>query len=139
MKNFAPKHELIELKTTIQRQKNTKPASPYYLTSAQRKYLIQSQRIVAYVVFAFYVEKATNAGGYDYSDSRVAPVLGLTERQVKEARRCLIKLGWFYRSAFKDKRGVKVIITYLGVEAVNAYKHSLSVAKITQIKAETYE
>ena len=128
------KGELVEFKTTAEKQHKTKNATPYFITSSQRKFLIKTVGLVGHTVFAFYIEKAGYAEGYDYSDSRVSNVLGLTERQVMDARLSLTKLGWFARSTFTDNRGVKVTITYLGKDAVETYKsNGNAVMRLTRI------
>lgn len=120
--NKPKKGELIEFKTTAEKQRKTKNATAFFLTSAQRKFLIKETGLVGFTVFSFYLEKAGYTEGYNYSDDKVATVLGLSQRQVKDARLSLIKIGWFAKSTFTDNRGVKVIVTYLGRDAVEIYK-----------------
>ena len=128
------KGELVEFKTTAEKQHKTKNATPYFLTSSQRKYLIKEVGLIGYVLFAFYMEKANYTDGYDYSDEKVANVLGLSARKVMECRWALTKLGWFALSTFTDNRGVKVTITYLGKDAVETYKsNGNAVMRLTRV------
>ena len=112
----------VEYRTVIQRNKNTRTATPYYVTSHQRKLLIKQLGDVCFIVFALYVEKA-HVDGFDYEDEHVARLLGYSTQKVKRARQQLIKHGWFLRSIYTNKKGRKVIMTYLGQAAVYDYKH----------------
>ena len=120
--NKPKKGELIEFKTTAEKHRKTKSATAFFLTSAQRKFLIKEVGLIGFVLFSFYLEKANYTDGYDYSDEKVSAILGIDKRKIMETRWALTKLGWFARSTFKDKRGVKVVITYLGKDAVEIYK-----------------
>ena len=111
MQNTQSKGELVEFKTTSDRNKNAKAATTCYLTSAQRKYLIKTVGNTCFILFSFYMEKAGYPQGYDFNDSKVASILGYSERQVRNARWELTRIGWFAKSTFKNRAKVKVVIT----------------------------
>lgn len=113
----------IEYRTVIQKNHNTKTATPYYVTGTQRKQLIQQLGDVCYIVFLVYVEKS-QIDGFDYSDEKVAKLLGYSERKIQRARQTLIKYGWFARSIYTNSKGRKVIMTYLGQAAVHTFRSS---------------
>lgn len=132
--NKPKKGELIEFKTTAEKHRKTKSATAFFLTSAQRKFLIKEVGLIGFVLFSFYLEKANYTDGYDYSDEKVSTILGIDKRKIMETRWALTKLGWFAKSTFKDKRGVKVIITYLGKDAVETYKsNGNAVMRLTRV------
>jgi len=125
----------IEYRTTIIPHKKVRNATPYYLTQQQRHTLIRNLGDVCYIVFSYYIEKA-GIKDYDYSDSRVAKALGYDVQKVQRARLKLIKQGWFLQSTYTNKEGRKVIMTYLGQEAVHDYKKNGHVIRITQVNLE---
>ena len=113
----------IEYRTVMQKNRNTRTATPYYITGLQRRQLIQELGDICYIIFAVYVEKS-QIDGFDYSDEKVAKLLGYSERTVQRTRLKLTKHGWFARSVYTNKKGRKVIMTYLGQAAVHTFKSS---------------
>ena len=119
MKNPLPRLELIEFKTMAHKNKNTRPATPYYLTARQKTDLLDLGD-ACYIVFSHYLDKAS-VEGYDFDDGRVAAALHYDIQKVKRTRILLKKNGWFIQSTFTNKKGQKVRITYLGQIAVRNY------------------
>jgi hypothetical protein len=111
---------LYDYKTTVVRNKHTKTATHTYVTAAQRKNILSTMDDVCFIVFSYYMEKA-NIDGFDFNDQRVAKALGYSERKVQRARLKLMKHKWFLQSTYKNYKNRKVIMTYLGQEAVHTY------------------
>ena len=124
----------IEYRTVMQKNRNTRTATPYYITGLQRKQLIQELGDICYIIFAIYVEKS-QIDGFDYSDEKVAKLLGYSERKIQRARQTLIKHGWFARSIYTNSKGRKVIMTYLGQAAVHTFRSSKKNIEIAIIDA----
>jgi len=128
--------ELVEHRTTMVPQKRPKNATVYYLTQQQRQTLLQQLGDVCYIVFMYYTEKASYKN-YGFYDDRVAKALGYSERKVQRARLKLIQYGWFLQSTYTNREGRKVIMTYLGQEAVNDYKKNGQIIRITEVSLST--
>lgn len=130
--------ELVEYRTTMVPQKRPKNATVYYLTQQQRHDLIQNLGDACYIVFMYYAEKASYKN-FSFHDDRVAKALGYSERKVQRARQKLIQYGWFLQSTYTNKEGRKVIMTYLGQEAVHHYKKHGQVIRMTEVSLSTDE
>lgn len=70
--------------------------------------------------------------GFDFKDARAAKALGYDTQKVKRARLKLIKHGWFYQSLYKNCKGRKVVLTFLGRTVVAEYKRTGDILRITR-------
>ncbi len=125
---------LLDYKVTTSRNKHSRNATTIYVTAAQRKTLIQHLGDRCALLFNYYMEKP-HVDGFDYKDSRAAKALGYTERMVQRARLQLTSSGWFLQSTYRNHKGRKVIMTFLGQKAVYEYKrngHTLRISESSQ-------
>ena len=100
-----------------------KKATSYYVTSKQRKELIQLSGDSGALLYAFYVERSATPN-YDFEDKRVAETLGWTERKVRRVRQKLASIGWFYQSTYVNRNKRKVVVTFLGYPVVHKFKQT---------------
>lgn len=89
-----------------------------YVSTAERKELIQEINGDAYILYEYYVSKA-GIDNFEYSDKRSARTLGWKERKAKDIRLRLTKKHWYHQATGKLSNGQKIKITFLGKEAVN--------------------
>lgn len=124
-----------EYQTIVGKNKHTKAATAYYVTAQQRKFIIKTMNPICYIVFAYYLEKA-HMPGFDYADDKIAESLGFSIRQVQRARQSLVQYGFFLQSTYFNPKGKKVVITFLGQEAVNDYKQdtAITITKCNEIE-----
>lgn len=111
----------VDYRTTTERNKHSKKPTNTYVTAVQRRTLLQQLGDTCFIIFSYYMEKAT-VEGFDFADRRIAKALGYPERRIQTVRLALIKAGWFYQSTYKNKLGRKVVMTFLGQGAVSSYK-----------------
>lgn len=128
--------ESVEYCTVMEPHKRLKPTTPYYLTQQQRQTLIQDLGDVCYIVLMYYADKAY-IKNFSFNDEKVAKALGYSTQKVQRARLKLIQHKWFLQSTYTNKEGRKVIMTYLGQEAVHKYLKHGHVIRITEVSLST--
>lgn len=90
-----------------------------YLTTADKKQLMQECGDASLILFEYYLSKA-GIEEYDFADDKVAKSLGWGIRKVQETRKRLIKAGYFAQQHGKYSNGNKIVTTYLGKETINS-------------------
>ena len=124
--------EIVEYCTVMVPNKRLKPASPYYLTQQQRQHILTHLGDACYIVLMHYTDKAY-IKNFSFDDAKVAKALGYNIQKVQRARLKLVKHGWFLQSTYTNNEGRKVIMTYLGQEAVQRYLKYGHVIRITEV------
>lgn len=114
------KESVVE-KCEAQLHKKVRPQGKVYMNSAQRKKLIEEVGDAGCILYAYYLEKS-RVTGFDWDDIKAAEALGWTKAKVQRIRLQLTQFDWFYQVSGAMYDGVKIRITYLGKDTVQAYK-----------------
>lgn len=83
-------------------QKQTRPATKRYITSDQRKKLLQISS-EAYILYEFYIGKS-GIPNYRFTDSQASAALGWGVRKIQSIRLSLEKAGWVSRVSLRNQR-----------------------------------
>lgn len=113
----VPTHDYT---TIVYKNKQTRNATPYFITSKDRRELLEGLGDAAYILFQYYMEKST-VKGFRYNDEQAAKALGFNVHKVRRTRHTLTKKNWFLQSTYFNFLGRKIVITILGRNAVLDY------------------
>ena len=95
-------------------------ATHAYLSEEESKEILTTINVQAAHLMAFYLRKVKHPSYNFFNDKEVARATGLTERQVANARRELIKAGWVKQVLYTSQTSrMKVTGYYFGKEAVS--------------------
>ena len=102
--------------TRVSKKKKARGETKVYVSSEERKELIQEFGSNTAVLYIYYLEKS-GVTGFDYQDRKASLALGLSERTIQRCRLQLTNAGWFKQITLKHPiTKQKATITYLGKE-----------------------